>query len=74
MIWLIQPTVELAESLANRRRSGLDRQASSALNFMGQVKVFGLREQLDAIKQQLSDVIHSCVMDALRYPADHVGP
>jgi Tautomerase enzyme len=37
---------------------------------MSQVKVFGLREQLDPIKQGLSDVIHSCVVDALQYPLD----
>ena len=37
---------------------------------MSQVKVYGLREQLDPIKRELSDVIHSCVMDALAYPAD----
>ena len=37
---------------------------------MSQVKIFGFREQLDPIKQRLSDVIHSCVMDALQYPAD----
>jgi hypothetical protein len=32
--------------------------------------MFGLREQLDPVKRQLSDVIHSCVMEALQYPAD----
>jgi hypothetical protein len=37
---------------------------------MSQVKIFGLREHLDPIKRQLSDVIHSCVMEALQYPAD----
>ncbi len=38
---------------------------------MAQVKIFGLREQLDPIKPQLSDVIHSCVMEALQsHPAD----
>ena len=37
---------------------------------MSQVKIFGLREQLDPIKRQLSDVIHSCVVEALQYPAD----
>jgi rRNA-processing protein FCF1 len=37
---------------------------------MSQIKIFGLREQLDPIKQQLSDVIHSCVVEALQYPAD----
>jgi phenylpyruvate tautomerase PptA (4-oxalocrotonate tautomerase family) len=37
---------------------------------MAQVKIYGVRERLDPIKAQLSDVIHSCVMDALSYPAD----
>jgi phenylpyruvate tautomerase PptA (4-oxalocrotonate tautomerase family) len=37
---------------------------------MSQVKIYGLRSQLDSIKPQLSDVIHSCVVDALQYPID----
>jgi hypothetical protein len=37
---------------------------------MSQVKIYGLRLHLDPIKQQLSDIIHSCVMDALQYPSD----
>lgn len=37
---------------------------------MAQVKIFGLREQLDPIKERLSEVIHSCVVDALQYPSD----
>lgn len=37
---------------------------------MSQVKIYGLREHLTPIKQQLSDVIHACVMEALQYPAD----
>jgi phenylpyruvate tautomerase PptA (4-oxalocrotonate tautomerase family) len=37
---------------------------------MGQVKVFGIREHLDAVKANLSDVIHSCIVDALQYPED----
>lgn len=35
---------------------------------MSQIKIYGLRSNLDPIKQQLSDVIHSCVVDALQYP------
>jgi phenylpyruvate tautomerase PptA (4-oxalocrotonate tautomerase family) len=35
---------------------------------MSQVKIYGVRSQLDPIKQQLSDLIHSCVVDALQYP------
>jgi hypothetical protein len=37
---------------------------------MSQVKIYGLREHLDPIKKQLSDTIHSCVVDALQYPLD----
>lgn len=37
---------------------------------MGQVKVFGLRDHLDPIKRKLSEVIHSCVVDALQFPQD----
>ncbi|WP_310486670.1 tautomerase family protein [Chamaesiphon sp. VAR_69_metabat_338] len=37
---------------------------------MSQVKIYGLRSHLDPIKSQLSDVIHSCVVDALQYPID----
>jgi Tautomerase enzyme len=37
---------------------------------MVQVKISGLREHLDPIKPQLSDVINSCVIDALQYPPD----
>jgi Tautomerase enzyme len=37
---------------------------------MVQTKIYGLREHLDPIKAQLSDVIHSCVVEALQYPPD----
>ncbi|OUL35598.1 tautomerase family protein [Nostoc sp. T09] len=37
---------------------------------MVQVKIYGMRDYLNPIKQQLSDVIHSCVMEALQYPAN----
>jgi 5-carboxymethyl-2-hydroxymuconate isomerase len=37
---------------------------------MSQIKIYGLRAHLDPIKSQLSDVIHSCVVDALQYPID----
>ncbi len=37
---------------------------------MAQVKIFGLAGHLDSIKQRLSDVIHSCVVDTLQYPPD----
>jgi phenylpyruvate tautomerase PptA (4-oxalocrotonate tautomerase family) len=35
---------------------------------MSQIKIYGLRSHLDPIKAQLSDAIHSCVVDALQYP------
>jgi hypothetical protein len=37
---------------------------------MPQVKIYGLREQLQLIRSNLSDTIHSCVVDALSFPAD----
>lgn len=37
---------------------------------MTQVKIYGIRERLNPIKQNLSDIIHACVMEALQYPAD----
>ena len=37
---------------------------------MSQVKIFGLRLHLSPIIPSVSDVIHSCVMDALQYPQD----
>lgn len=37
---------------------------------MSQVKVFGLRSNLGPIIPAVSDVIHSCVVDALQYPKD----
>jgi phenylpyruvate tautomerase PptA (4-oxalocrotonate tautomerase family) len=37
---------------------------------MSQVKVFGLRTHLGPIIPAVSNVIHSCVVDALQYPPD----
>lgn len=37
---------------------------------MPQVKIFGLREQLRPIMPGASDIIHSCFVDALKYPAE----
>jgi phenylpyruvate tautomerase PptA (4-oxalocrotonate tautomerase family) len=37
---------------------------------MSQIKIFGIREKLNPIKAQLSDVIHACVVEALHYPPD----
>jgi len=37
---------------------------------VSQVKIYGMREHLDPVKKALSDVIHSCVVDALQFPAE----
>lgn len=37
---------------------------------MGQVKIYGVREQLLPIREQLSDAIHACVVEALQFPQD----
>jgi len=37
---------------------------------MAQVKVYGIDSHLNPIKEQLSDVIHSCVVEALVFPED----
>jgi hypothetical protein len=37
---------------------------------MAQVKIFGVRSHLSPIIRVVSDVVHSCVMDALQYPEE----
>lgn len=37
---------------------------------MAQIKIYGIKERLIPIREQLSDVIHACVMEALQFPAD----
>lgn len=37
---------------------------------MAQIKIYGLKERLNPIKARLSDVIHGCVVDALKFPED----
>lgn len=37
---------------------------------MAQIKIYGLKEHLNGVKAELSDVIHACVVDALAYPPD----
>ena len=37
---------------------------------MSQIKIFGLRSSLSPVMKAISDVIHSCVVDALHYPVD----
>jgi phenylpyruvate tautomerase PptA (4-oxalocrotonate tautomerase family) len=37
---------------------------------MGQIKIFGIKEQLHPIREQLSEILHECVMEAFQYPKD----
>jgi len=37
---------------------------------MAQIKIYGIETHLNPIKRTLSDVIHSCVVDALQFPLD----
>jgi phenylpyruvate tautomerase PptA (4-oxalocrotonate tautomerase family) len=37
---------------------------------MAQVKVYGLKEQLNPIKLRFSELLHACVVEALEYPPD----
>ena len=35
---------------------------------MSQIKIYGIDTRLNLIKEQLSDTIHSCVVEALQFP------
>jgi len=37
---------------------------------MAQIKIYGMKEHLNQVKAKLSDIIHSCVVEALHYPQD----
>lgn len=37
---------------------------------MGQVKIFGLKKELSKNKEKISEVIHSCIVDGLKFPSD----
>ena len=37
---------------------------------MAQIKIYGIREHLEPVKARLSDIIHSCVVEALEYPTN----
>jgi phenylpyruvate tautomerase PptA (4-oxalocrotonate tautomerase family) len=37
---------------------------------MAQVKIFGSRAALDAVKSELSDIVHECLVEALGLPKD----
>jgi phenylpyruvate tautomerase PptA (4-oxalocrotonate tautomerase family) len=37
---------------------------------MAQIKIYGIGTHLVPIRKELSDIIHSCVVDALHFPVD----
>ena len=37
---------------------------------MAQIKIYGIKEYLNPIKQELSELIHSCVVEALAFPKE----
>lgn len=37
---------------------------------MAQIKIYGIKEKLNRIKDKLSDVIYSCAVEALSLPFD----
>ncbi|MTI62230.1 tautomerase family protein [Iocasia frigidifontis] len=37
---------------------------------MGQIKVYGLEKYLNPIKEDLSEIIHSCIVEVFEYPED----
>ena len=37
---------------------------------MPQIKVYGLRDHLEPVRERLSDAIHSCVVEALKFPPE----
>ncbi|MGQ4666502.1 tautomerase family protein [Metabacillus halosaccharovorans] len=37
---------------------------------MGQIKIYGVKDNLNPIKEKLSEVIHSCMVDALQFPTE----
>ncbi|MBM7569907.1 tautomerase family protein [Aquibacillus albus] len=37
---------------------------------MGQIKIYGVKERLNPVKEMLSGLIHSCMVEILEFPAD----
>jgi phenylpyruvate tautomerase PptA (4-oxalocrotonate tautomerase family) len=37
---------------------------------MGQIKVFGLAQALNKNKAKMSEIIHACIVDGLKFPPD----
>jgi len=37
---------------------------------MSQIKIYGIKKHLVSVREELSDTLHSCVMEAFHYPAN----
>lgn len=37
---------------------------------MAQIKIYGIKERLGPVRERLSEVIHGCVVEALKFPPD----
>jgi phenylpyruvate tautomerase PptA (4-oxalocrotonate tautomerase family) len=37
---------------------------------MAQIKIYGLREHLDPVREKFSDTVHACALEALHLPAE----
>lgn len=37
---------------------------------MGQIKIFGLKQELHPIREKLSEVLHDCIVEAFHYPRE----
>ncbi len=37
---------------------------------MGQIKIFGIKKNLHPVREQLSEILHECMMEAFRYPKE----
>lgn len=37
---------------------------------VGQIKIYDVKERLNPIKETLSNIIHSCMVEALQFPSD----
>ena len=37
---------------------------------MAQVKIYGIKEELHPIREKLSEILHSCIVEAFHYPKE----
>jgi phenylpyruvate tautomerase PptA (4-oxalocrotonate tautomerase family) len=37
---------------------------------MGQIKIFGIKKNLYPVREQLSEILHECVVEAFHYPKE----